>query len=245
MTGCDVAAAAAQLSRDLAASEQREHDLREQLRFAEQTNATLRRKLTDSDDEMESLSVQLRRLTSTTKRGGVAASKTDADCVDVVDRTQREVEYQLQMDLAEQEMGVLRRKMDVVSVDNENLLTAVKYLRGKLEPASGAAASTSDVQDAVDRLLTGVTRTLSGDDELDRCRDELCRLRQRVTQVELSRAASVDTETTRSKDDTPGSRTKDETPGLQAECERLRRLVDDLQRRQDASTSDTQATDAG
>lgn len=229
--GADVAAAAAQLSRDLAASEEREHDLHEQLRFAEETNKTLRKKLADSDDEIESMSLQLRKLTST-KRS--SSSKNDDS---VEHSTQREVELHLQVELAEQEIGVLRRKLDAVRTDNENLLTAVKYLRAKLEPAS----TPSDAQDAVSRLLNGVVESLNGD-ELDRCRDELDRLRQRVAQVEVQRSGTVDTE---GGTDTARS-SVDASFDLQAECERLRRLVNELQR-QDVSTDSrtTHSSNAG
>ena len=135
-SGCtaDVAAAAAQLSRDLAASEEREHDLREQLRFSEEANGTLRKKLADSEEEIESVNLQLRKLTSV-KRGTSRSSSKSGVSVDV-ESSQRETEYRLQMDLAEQEIAVLRRKLDAVNTDNENLLTAVKYLRAKLEPST-------------------------------------------------------------------------------------------------------------
>ena len=228
---------AAQLRRDLAASEEREHDLCEQLRFAEDTTATLRRKLADADDELETVSLQLRELTSKRAAGP----------------TQREVGLQLRVDLAEQETGVLRRQLDTVGADNDNLLTAVKYLRAKLEPG----ASRDDEAAAVTRLLTGVEESRTAGDALERCRDELGRLRRRVAQVEADagRAApapSVD-------DDGGPSETAKSTGGdveemststadLEAECARLRRLVSDLLQRQDASSTDggaAPATDTG
>jgi len=246
-----MAAAAAQLSRDLAASEEREHDLHEQLRFAEETNKTLRKKLADSEVEIDSMNLQLRKLSSA-KRGvrspSPKSTSKSGSSVDV-EPTQRDVELRLQMELAEQEISVLRYKLNAVNTDNENLLTAVKYLRAKLEPST----SKSDVEDAVARLMTSVSQSLSGD-ELDRCRDELCQLRERVAHVELdnanlrSRTVSVEggIDSARTTSDVDGTATD-----LQAECERLRRLVDELQRRQDASADDSatqttkSATDTG
>jgi len=217
-----VAAAAAQLSRDLAASEEREHDLREQLRFAEEANKTLRKKLSDSEEEIESMNLQLRKLTS-------AKRTSRSKSVDVEPPSQREVELRLQMELAEQEIGVLRRKLDAVNTDNENLLTAVKYLRAKVEPST---SSSCDVDEAVARLMTSVSQRMSGD-ELDRCRDELSQLRHRVAQVELDNSPTVggdDDSVTTSGDEST-------TIDLQAECARLRRLVDQLQRPQDAAST--------
>lgn len=241
--GADVAAAAAQLSRDLAASEEREQDLHEQLRFAEEANKTLRKKLSDSEEEIESINLQLRKLSSAKRGVGNASRSTSKTGSGVdVEPTQREVELGLQMELAEQEIGVLQRKLDAVNTDNENLLTAVKYLRAKLEPST----SKSDVDDVVARLMTNVAQSLSCD-ELDRCRDELSQLRQRVAQVEVD-SANVRSRTVSVEGGTDSATTTvdvDETTiDLQAECDRLRRLVDELQRRQDTSTdsSATQAT---
>lgn len=221
--GADVAAAAAQLSRDLAASEEREHDLREQLRFAEEANRTLRKKLADCEEEIESMNLQLRKLTSVKR---TSRSKSG----DAEPPTQREVELRLQMELAEQEIGVLRRKLDAVNTDNENLLTAVKYLRAKVEPSP---SSSCDIDEAVARLMTSVGQRMSGSDELDRCRDELSQLRHRVAQVELDNSASGSEDSARTSGDEATT-----TIGLQAECERLRRLVDQLQRPHDVSTTD-------
>ena len=242
--GADVAAAAAQLSRDLAASEEREHDLREQLRFSEEANVTLRKKLADGEEEIESMNLQLRKLTSA-KRG---ATKTTTKSG--VESTQRETEFRLQMDLAEQEIAVLRRKLDAVNTDNENLLTAVKYLRAKLEPST----SRSDAEEAVAQLMTSVTQHLSGD-ELDHCRNELRQLRDRVAQVEFDNASirsrTVSVEGSSDAARAISSIVDESTIDLQAECDRLRRLVDKLQRPQDASTDDratpatTTPTDAG
>lgn len=239
-----MAAAATQLSRDLAASEEREHDLREQLRFAEEANKTLRKKLADSEEEIDSMNLQLRKLSSV-KRGAGSASRSSPKSVDA-EPTQREVELRLQMDLADQELGVLRRKLDAVNTDNENLLTAVKYLRAKVEPST--STSKSDMEDAVTRLMTNVAQSQSGD-ELDRCRDELCQLRQRVAHVELhnanlrARTPSVEDGT----DSTSVTGDVDQTTvDLQAECDRLRRLVDELQRPHDATLqATTSASDTG
>jgi len=183
--------------------------------------------LSDSEEEIESMSLQLRKLTSTKRSVGRSSPKN----VEVDAPTQREIEVRLQMELADQEIGVLRRKLDAVNTDNENLLTAVKYLRAKLEPSTTRA----DVDEAVMRLVTGVAQSLSGDD-LDRCRDELSQLRQRVAQVEhensglRSPTASVD-----GHSDSVTTADVSTADDLQAECERLRRLVDEMQRRGDTN----------
>lgn len=53
-----------QLMRDLQDSIEREADIREQLKFAEEEAENLRKKVTRSEDENESLMIQLRKMAS-------------------------------------------------------------------------------------------------------------------------------------------------------------------------------------
>lgn len=53
-----------QLMRDLQDSIEREADIREQLKFAEEEAENLRKKVSRSEDENESLMIQLRKMTS-------------------------------------------------------------------------------------------------------------------------------------------------------------------------------------
>jgi len=50
----------AQLMRDLSDSLEREHDVKEQLRFSEEETKVMRKKLSDMEDENESLTMQVR-----------------------------------------------------------------------------------------------------------------------------------------------------------------------------------------
>jgi len=196
----EVQAAVAQLTRDLAASEEREHDLREQLKFAEEENRTIRRKLTDSEEEIESMNLQLRKLSGVPRRssGSAGSGGTSRGSKDV-----EATELRLQMELAEQEVNVLRRKLGVVQGDNENLMTAVKYLRAKLE-----AGSTPD----------GLSRITGGSEELEACRAELSALRHRLTEVETAAEG--------------GEKSKPNGSGCESascsECERLRQQSTDV-----------------
>lgn len=99
----------AQLTKDLKDSLERENDLKEQLKFSEEENVTMRKKLLEMEEETESMSLQLRKLSSA-KSGRYMKGKTgDADNEPL---TERENEIRLQMELAEQEVKVLKRKMD-------------------------------------------------------------------------------------------------------------------------------------
>ena len=100
----------AQLMRDLTDSLERENDLKEQLRFSEEETKVMRKKLSDFEDENESLTLQLHKL-STAKSGRFAPSLTprktgtgsDSAGESADAANERERELRLQMELAEQE----------------------------------------------------------------------------------------------------------------------------------------------
>lgn len=103
-----------QLTKDLKDSVERENDLKEQLKFSEEENATMRKKLLEMEEETESMSLQLRKLSSA-KSGRytkVKAAGGDQGLDSEAALTERESDLRLQMELAEQEVKVLKRKMD-------------------------------------------------------------------------------------------------------------------------------------
>ena len=120
-----------QLLQNLEDAKERENDLREQLKFAEEENKTRRKKLSDLEEENESLSLQLQKL-STAKSGKFL--KRSASCPPDDKRviTETEHELRLQLDLAENEIKVLRRKMNEMEQGNENLAKEVKFLQETL-----------------------------------------------------------------------------------------------------------------
>ena len=119
----------AQLMRDLGDAKEREDDMKEQLRFSEEEAKIMRRKLADLEEENESLGLQIRKMSSsvsTVKHRG-RSGPTDREPV-----TEREHDLRLQLELAEQENIVLRRKMSEKEQENENLFAEVKFLQKKL-----------------------------------------------------------------------------------------------------------------
>jgi hypothetical protein len=111
----------AQLMRDLSDSLERENDLKEQLRFAEEETRVMRKKLSDIEEENESLTLQLHKLstaktgrfapsavkkpTSTSADGGGGATAPGSDGSQSTKAAEeREHELRLQMELAEQEV---------------------------------------------------------------------------------------------------------------------------------------------
>ncbi|XP_077519344.1 uncharacterized protein LOC144129224 [Amblyomma americanum] len=111
------------MCKDLYDSMERETDLREQLRFAEEENKTMRRKLNNIEQENETLMLQIRKLSG--KRDS-APDNSDSDEEVSVE------ELRMQFELQEQETSVLRRKVEEKEQQIESLEKEVKYLQEKL-----------------------------------------------------------------------------------------------------------------
>ncbi|KAL3200627.1 hypothetical protein MRX96_012909 [Rhipicephalus microplus] len=111
------------MCKDLYDSMERETDLREQLRFAEEENKTIRRKLNNIEQENETLMLQIRKLSG--KRDGLSENSDSDEEVSLE-------ELRMQFELQEQETSVLRRKVEEKEQQIEGLEKEVKYLQEKL-----------------------------------------------------------------------------------------------------------------
>ena len=118
--------------RDLSDSLERENDLKEQSKFAESEAKSMRKKLSDLEEDNESLALQLQKLSSA-KRVTFCRSggKEEGDEKHVV--TESEHHLRIQMELAEQDAIVLRRKSDEMQTENEQLRSEVAKLIEKLQ----------------------------------------------------------------------------------------------------------------
>lgn len=110
------------MCKDLYDSMERETDLREQLRFAEEENKTMRRKINNVEQENETLMLQMRKLSG--RRDSTGDSDSDEDV--------SMEELRMQFELQEQETSVLRRKAEEREQQIESLEKEVKYLQEKL-----------------------------------------------------------------------------------------------------------------
>ncbi|CAN7998725.1 unnamed protein product [Ixodes hexagonus] len=110
------------MCKDLYDSMERETDLREQLRFAEEENKTIRRKINNVEQENETLMLQIRKLSGRRESTGDSDSEEDVSME----------ELRMQFELQEQETSVLRRKAEEREQQIESLEKEVKYLQEKL-----------------------------------------------------------------------------------------------------------------
>ncbi|KAF0295811.1 Protein SOGA3 [Amphibalanus amphitrite] len=106
--------------------------LREQMRFAEQDAAGLRRKLVRVEEENDGLTAQLRKLASKNRRRSSRDRALDGDegiAEDMEELTPHEL--RIQLELNEMETATLRRKIEKIEEENETLRIQVAELQQK------------------------------------------------------------------------------------------------------------------
>uniref|UniRef100_A0A182K3T5 SOGA coiled-coil domain-containing protein n=1 Tax=Anopheles christyi TaxID=43041 RepID=A0A182K3T5_9DIPT len=161
----------AQLLRDLQDSLEREADLREQLKYAEEEAENLRRKSSRVEDENDSLVMQLKKMATKAKTKSsifskarklspAPTSRSNADPAPVekdegISDEEDPAELRLQLELNEQEMAVLRRKMEELEHENkhgreqikdlqENVASKTKELGRKVPSSLGSKTGVKD-----------------------------------------------------------------------------------------------------
>ncbi|KAK9708528.1 Protein SOGA [Popillia japonica] len=191
-----------QLLRDLQDSMEREADLREQLKFAEEEAQNLRKKASRIEDDNESLVLQLkkmatkarsRKLSPTNNRLSVNSStEKDEGISDDEDLS----EIKLQLELSEQEASVLRKKVEELEAENERVKRKSKDLQDKLasaKPRKGLFSTdkeTEKVKTLEDELKTIKKNLSEKEKECERLQSEINVNRKRS--VELQKIKSVD-----------------------------------------------------
>ena len=131
-----------QLLKDLQDSIERENDLKEQLSIAEEDAGEARKKLSRLEDENESLSGQLKRMS--TKKSGTRRSPSPYNRNSVTEKDEgisedgEELspgELKVQLEVAEQETGLLRKKVENLLTENLKITKEVKDLTNKVSEA--------------------------------------------------------------------------------------------------------------
>ncbi|XP_064652962.1 major antigen-like isoform X2 [Lineus longissimus] len=188
----------AQLMRDLSDSKERELDMKDQLRFAEEEIKVTRKKLQELEEENESIVLQLRKMSSANRKPKHSpASETETS------DSEAEIDPKIQMELAEQEMNVLRRKMAEVEKQNESLGKEMTILQQRLtekerevfdllqgEGGNTLARRTTALNQEIEQLKW---KLIEKDREIDR----LSRLARTTKnpQAKLKKSRSLDSDT--------------------------------------------------
>ncbi|XP_022172248.1 rootletin-like [Myzus persicae] len=117
-----------QLQRDLQDSIEREADMREQLRFSEEEAKMLRNKVSRLEEDNESMVLQLKKMATKTSYRPTNIADRDEGISDVEDAT----ELKLLLELSEQEITVLKRKIEEFELEKDQLKAKVLDYQTKL-----------------------------------------------------------------------------------------------------------------
>jgi len=139
-----------QLLKDLQDSIERENDLKEQLNMAEEEAGETRKKLSRLEDENESLSGQLKRMTTKNKGTRRSPSPYNRNSVPEKDEGISEdgeelspAELKVQLEVSENETELLRKKVENLLTENLKITKEVKEITSKLNEAKKAPATRS------------------------------------------------------------------------------------------------------
>lgn len=124
----------AQLLRDLQDACERETDLRDQLKFAENDIHAARKSLSDLETENEGLMRQLAKFTT---------NATGAKNKPMMKRSYSEGHAQIELELAEHEAHTLKSKLDKMEKENECMISRISLLEREAKK-SGARTEFSD-----------------------------------------------------------------------------------------------------
>merc|ERR1719205_566547 len=139
-----------QLLKDLQDSIERENDLKEKLSIAEEDAGEARKKLSRLEDENESLSGQLKRMT--TKNKGTRRSPSPYNRNSVAEKDEgisedgeelSPAELKVQLEVAEQETGLLRKKVENLLTENLKITKEVKDISSKLADSKKTSSTGS------------------------------------------------------------------------------------------------------
>ncbi|XP_013134601.1 PREDICTED: myosin-7, partial [Papilio polytes] len=174
----------AQLLRDLQDSLEREADLREQLRNAEEEANNLRKTASRVEDDNESLLLQLKKMATKARSRKLsptppsnrlsieAPNEKDEGISDEEDPA----ELRLLLELNEQESAVLRRKVEDLEQDRDTLKKQVKELTDKI---SNISSKQNTVTTTGFRRTAGKTNNLA-EEKVKVLEDEIAELRKKL-----------------------------------------------------------------
>ncbi|XP_036321036.1 myosin-7B isoform X1 [Rhagoletis pomonella] len=173
-----------QLMRDLQDSVERESDLKDQLKFAEEEAENLRKKVARYEDENDSLMMQLKKMATrsrTTRKLSpiphrlVPESAADRD--EGISDEDDPAELRILLELNEQEASILRQRVDDLERENRETKKQVRELQDRVQQAE-----VGDKKPSSSSLLSFNSATTSAaDKKLKALNEELMQLRKTLS----------------------------------------------------------------
>ncbi|XP_053961518.1 myosin-9 isoform X4 [Anastrepha ludens] len=172
-----------QLLRDLQDSVERESDLKDQLKFAEEEAENLRKKVARYEDENDSLMMQLKKMATrsrTTRKLSPIPHRlmpeSAADRDEGISDEDDPAELRILLELNEQEASILRQRVDDLERENRETKKHVRELQEKVHQAEvGEKRSSSSL------LTFNSTSTNASDKKLKALNEELIQLRKSLS----------------------------------------------------------------
>ncbi|KAL9930058.1 uncharacterized protein ACN427_014690 isoform 4-T9 [Glossina fuscipes fuscipes] len=213
-----------QLLRDLQDSVERESDLKDQLKFAEEEAENLRKKVARMEDDNDSLMMQLKKMatrsrsTMTQKLSSVpprVSVEINAERDEGISDEDDPAELRILLELNEQEASILRQKVEELEKENSQVKNHIRELQDHLRSDIAADKRTSFASFA--SFGTSEKRLKSLNEELDKLKKSLKEKDIQIGRLQASQA-SQDVKTISSK-----------LSSLEGENERLQKEVKRLQ----------------
>ncbi|KAL9930057.1 uncharacterized protein ACN427_014690 isoform 3-T8 [Glossina fuscipes fuscipes] len=210
-----------QLLRDLQDSVERESDLKDQLKFAEEEAENLRKKVARMEDDNDSLMMQLKKMATrsrTQKLSSVpprVSVEINAERDEGISDEDDPAELRILLELNEQEASILRQKVEELEKENSQVKNHIRELQDHLRSDIAADKRTSFASFA--SFGTSEKRLKSLNEELDKLKKSLKEKDIQIGRLQASQA-SQDVKTISSK-----------LSSLEGENERLQKEVKRLQ----------------
>ncbi|CAG7659356.1 unnamed protein product [Allacma fusca] len=159
-----------QLLRDLQSTLERESDLREQLKFAEEEVTSLRQRINRIEDENESLLIQIKKMSAKSRSDVNSGNKLHDNQMngDKLDAS----ELKIQLEINDQESKILRRKVEELENSNGRMSKELQIAEDKLTAFEKGTSSVTKSK-SVDEVSLLRRKIIEKEREVERLQTEL------------------------------------------------------------------------
>ncbi|XP_058984369.1 myosin-9 isoform X4 [Musca domestica] len=234
-----------QLMRDLQDSVERESDLKDQLKFAEEEAENLRKKVARMEDENDSLMMQLKKMATRSRTRKLSptprrlAPEVQAERDEGISDEDDPAELRILLELNEQEASILRQKVEDLEKQNTEAKKQVRELQEKL------AASPTDKKSGFLSASNSSDKKLKAlNDELETLRKSLAEKDKQIERLQSSSSSQSNFNVKRQLDMVEQEATvlRSKITALEAENERIQK---ENKRLQLLSLKKSPSTDSG
>ncbi|KAM7351098.1 uncharacterized protein ACRADG_004081 isoform 3-T5 [Cochliomyia hominivorax] len=210
-----------QLLRDLQDSVERESDLKDQLKFAEEEAENLRKKVARMEDENDSLMMQLKKMATRSRTRKLSPTPHSlAEHNEDISDEEDPAELRLLLELNEQEASILRHKVEELEKQNSECKKQVRELQDKLSAsADKKTALSSWGNSASDKKLKALS------DELEKLRKSIVEKDKQIERLQAASSAQTGANAKRQLDllEQDANNLRSKITALEAENDRIQK----------------------